>query len=126
MAPLAACGSVWEDVDETLRRRPPVRLRHQQIDELFSLKTTPVAAAAASAAAPHQPTVDLLDAKRSLALHVFLRQFKCPVDIVVDRVRTCDATFFDAHQLHCLKKLLPDKDEVTSITESFFFSSLKP
>ena len=54
-------------------------------------------------------TPSLLDSKRSLAVNIFLKQFKFPITKIVDRIHRCDGSFFTTEHLHCMQKILPDK-----------------
>ncbi len=115
--PLGA--SVWKDINNTIREKPPVSLRFQQIEELFCLKpanTTTVSGGTETGGNKASPikeiAISLLDSKKSLALNIFLKQFKCPQDDIVDRIRRCDTQLLSAEHLRCLQKILPEPDEV--------------
>lgn len=101
---------IWKDINATIQSKPPVSLRFQQIEELFCLKTTVVAQSKSSQ--KKEMTLSLLDSKRSLAVNIFLKQFKCPVKDIAEHINQCDADFFTAEQLDCLQKVLPEPEEV--------------
>lgn len=57
----------------------------------------------------------LLDSKRSLAVNIFLKQFKIPITEIVNRINQCDEHFFTTEHLSCLQKILPDADEISTL-----------
>lgn len=57
----------------------------------------------------------MLDSKKSLAINIFLKQFKCSLDEIVDRIRHCDTQLLTAEHLRCLQKILPEPDEVATL-----------
>ena len=104
--------SIWKDVNATILEKPPVTLLFQQIEELFQLKPpmTPISNRDRTKN-DAQTSITLLDSKRSLAINIFLKQFKCNADEIVDRIRRCDDSMTAEH-LRCLEKILPEPDEV--------------
>ena len=124
-----AGDSVWKDIQATMKEKPPVSLRFQQIEELFCLKppTTPATPndkkGTGSGQSQKEAAINLLDSKKSLAINIFLKQFKCPMDEIVDRIRRCDTQLLSAEHLRCLQKILPEPDEVSrhSTEKSLFF-----
>ncbi|CAH2226242.1 Hypothetical predicted protein [Pelobates cultripes] len=59
--------------------------------------------------------VCLLDAKRSMNLGIFLKQFKRPVQAIIDDIKRGVGSNFGAEKLSELERLLPEKDEVKKI-----------
>ncbi|XP_063806845.1 FH2 domain-containing protein 1-like [Pseudophryne corroboree] len=56
--------------------------------------------------------VALLDSKKSMNLGIFLKQFKRPVQVMVEDIRRGVGSNFGADKLGELQRLLPEKDEV--------------
>ncbi|XP_075054563.1 FH2 domain-containing protein 1-like [Mixophyes fleayi] len=56
--------------------------------------------------------VSLLDSKKSMNLGIFLKQFKRPVQVMVEDIRRGVGSNFGAEKLGELQRLLPEKDEV--------------
>ncbi len=54
----------------------------------------------------------LLDNTRSLAVNIFLKQFKAPSEAVVGMVRQGDTENMGLEKLKGLEKILPKKEEV--------------
>ena len=92
-------------------------MRLQQIEELFCMKPTNNTSITTKngESINRKMTPSLLDSKRSLAVNIFLKQFKFPITKIVDRIHRCDGSFFTTEHLHCLQKILPDPDEVLYI-----------
>ncbi|XP_053312158.1 FH2 domain-containing protein 1-like [Spea bombifrons] len=59
--------------------------------------------------------VSLLDAKKSMNLGIFLKQFKRPVEMMIEDIRRGVGSNFGAEKLGELQRLLPEKDEVKKI-----------
>ena len=108
--------TVWKDVNATIRQKPPVSLPYQQIEELFCLKppTTSIVMSTPSIKSK-DCIVNLLDSKRSLSVNIFLKQFKFPIQELVERIARCDTLLFTPEHLSCLTKILPDKEEVSEL-----------
>ena len=60
-----------------------------------------------------QAMPSLLNNKRSLAVNIFVKQFKFPLKEIVDAIGRCDTTLLSSEQLHGLEKILPDSEEVS-------------
>lgn len=105
-------NSVWKEINNTIREKPPVSLRFQQIEDLFCMKPLTTSAIGARPGPAKQIAASLLNSKRSLAVNIFIKQFKCPLKDTVDAIRRCDTTLFNSEQLHGLQKILPDSEEV--------------
>lgn len=54
----------------------------------------------------------LLDNKRSLAVNIFLKQFKQGASGVLVALRNCDSTGLTTEKLKGLLRILPDEQEV--------------
>lgn len=99
---------------------PRVHMDFHQIEELFCQRSAAPAEpkvgkknAALANSAPAQPAaVNLLDSKRSLAVNIFLKQFRSGPQEVLDAVKCGDASKLGAERLQGLQRLLPDKTEV--------------
>ena len=103
--------SIWKDVNDTILEKPPVTLDFQQIEELFQLKPPITPISNCEQGKKDISSITLLDNKRSLAVNIFLKQFKCNAAEIVDRIRRCDDSMTAEH-LRCLEKILPEPDEV--------------
>lgn len=102
--------ALWKDVSEL---EDPIQMDYDVVEELFSRKTAPVAAAPKGAAEKKQPTeINLFDMKRSMSINVWLKQFKMPTDDIIEILRQTDEEKFGAERLRSLLKLLPDDSEV--------------
>ncbi|XP_046647643.1 inverted formin-2-like [Daphnia pulicaria] len=110
-------ASIWKEINATIREKPPVSLRLQQIEELFCMKPTNTTSITKKGgeSSNKQMTPALLDSKRSLAVNIFLKQFKFPIAEIVDRINRCDGNFFTIEHLHCLQKILPNTDEISTL-----------
>ena len=107
--------SVWKAIES----KPPVSLRFQQIEELFCAKpsTTPAVSSVGGRTTVAKPTVPaLLNSKRSLAINIFIRQFKCPFNEIVEYIHRCNTIMITSEQLRALQKIFPDSDEVLLIS----------
>ncbi len=105
--------SIWKEINAKIQEKPPVSLRVQQIEELFCLKPSTTSSLKTKSSSPaKEMTPSLLDSKRSLAVNIFLKQFKCLSTEIVDRINRCDSSFFTIEHLTCLQKILPEADEV--------------
>ncbi|XP_041055452.1 FH2 domain-containing protein 1-like isoform X2 [Carcharodon carcharias] len=56
--------------------------------------------------------VSVLDAKKSMNISIFLKQFKRPVQSIIDDIRSGAGASYGAEKLTELHKMLPDKEEV--------------
>lgn len=87
------------------------------IEQLFSFPAAkpkePTTAAAPARKEPKEIT--FLDAKKSLNLNIFLKQFKCSNEEVAAMIRAGDTTKFDVEVLKQLLKLLPEKHEIENL-----------
>lgn len=56
--------------------------------------------------------VTLLDPKKSMNVNIFLKQFRKPIEVVIDLLRAGDPRAFGVEKLKGLSKVLPQTDEV--------------
>lgn len=98
---------------------PRVKMDFHQIEELFCQRSAAPAEskagnkiASAQNAPAHPASVNLLDSKRSLAVNIFLKQFRSGADGVLDAIKCGDTSKLGAERLQGLQRLLPDKTEV--------------
>lgn len=66
----------------------------------------------------------LLDAKRSMNINIFLKQFRKTNEEIVDLIGKGDHRAFGVEKIKGLVKLLPQQDEVKALLLVFFFFSL--
>ncbi|XP_012601851.2 inverted formin-2 isoform X2 [Microcebus murinus] len=86
------------------------------IERLFSFPVAKPREPAAAAPARKEPKeITFLDAKKSLNLNIFLKQFKCSNEEVTGMIRAGDTTKFDVEVLKQLLKLLPEKHEIENL-----------
>ncbi|KAM6171642.1 inverted formin-2 [Erethizon dorsatum] len=85
------------------------------IERLFSFPTTKPKEPTAALARKEPKEVTFLDAKKSLNLNIFLKQFKCSNEEVTAMIRAGDTAKFDVEVLKQLLKLLPEKHEIENL-----------
>ena len=114
--PFSGGETVWSAVHNV---EPRVKMDFHQIEELFCQRSAAPAPSKAGKKAEsvqnapvHPVSINLLDSKRSLAVNIFLKQFRSGADGVLDAVKSGDASKLGAERLQGLQKLLPDKTEV--------------
>ena len=56
--------------------------------------------------------ISLLDAKKSMNLNIFLKQFRKPPDVIIQLIKEGEPRAFGVEKLKSLYKLLPSQDEV--------------
>ncbi|KAG8282955.1 actin binding, variant 2 [Homalodisca vitripennis] len=101
--------SIWANV--TL---PLVPIDYSRIDELFCQKQKAGSLQAHSSLDQQAPAlVSLLENKRSLAVNIFLKQFKSGAPGVVQAIRNCEG--MTAEKLKGLLSILPNENEVLLI-----------
>uniref|UniRef100_A0A672ZRM1 Inverted formin 2 n=1 Tax=Sphaeramia orbicularis TaxID=375764 RepID=A0A672ZRM1_9TELE len=83
------------------------------IEQLFSLPPTETKTRTKAVAQPKE--ISFIDAKKSLNLNIFLKQFKCSHEDFVSLIRMGDRSKFDVEVLKQLIKLLPEKHEVENL-----------
>ncbi|XP_062415545.1 inverted formin-2-like [Pungitius pungitius] len=102
----AAPQSLW-----TLVSLESLEPDYCSIEQLFSLPPTETTIKAQ--AKPKE--ISFIDAKKSLHLNIFLRQFKCSHEDFVSLIWKGDRSRFDVELLKQLIKLLPEKHEVGNL-----------
>ncbi|XP_036097412.1 inverted formin-2 isoform X2 [Molossus molossus] len=85
------------------------------IEQLFSFPVAKPKELAAAPARKEPKEITFLDAKKSLNLNIFLKQFKCSNEEVTAMIRAGDTTKFDVEVLKQLLKLLPEKHEIENL-----------
>ncbi|XP_078130469.1 inverted formin-2-like isoform X3 [Sander vitreus] len=83
------------------------------IEQLFSLPPTETKTRTKAKTEPKE--ISFIDAKKSLNLNIFLKQFKCSHEDFVSLIRRGDRSRFDVEVLKQLIKLLPEKHEVENL-----------
>ncbi|XP_040920666.1 inverted formin-2-like isoform X2 [Toxotes jaculatrix] len=83
------------------------------IEQLFSLPPTETKTRTKAKTEPRE--MSFIDAKKSLNLNIFLKQFKCSHEDFVSLIRRGDRSKFDAEVLKQLIKLLPEKHEIENL-----------
>ncbi|XP_072486164.1 inverted formin-2 isoform X2 [Notamacropus eugenii] len=88
---------------------------YTSIEQLFCFPTTKPKEKEAAPVKKEPKEITFLDAKKSLNLNIFLKQFKCPNEEITDMIRRGDRTRFDVEVLKQLLKLLPEKHEIENL-----------
>ncbi|XP_044024188.1 inverted formin-2-like isoform X2 [Siniperca chuatsi] len=83
------------------------------IEQLFSLPPTETKTRVKAKTEPKE--ISFIDAKKSLNINIFLKQFKCSHEDFVSLIRRGDRSRFDVEVLKQLVKLLPEKHEVENL-----------
>ncbi|XP_051816595.1 inverted formin-2-like isoform X2 [Acanthochromis polyacanthus] len=83
------------------------------IEQLFSLP--PTETKTRTKAKTESKEISFIDAKKSLNLNIFLKQFKCSHEDFVSLIQRGDRSKFDVEVLKQLIKLLPEKHEVENL-----------
>uniref|UniRef100_A0A8C7ZCB5 Inverted formin 2 n=1 Tax=Oryzias sinensis TaxID=183150 RepID=A0A8C7ZCB5_9TELE len=100
--------SLW-----TLDPSESVEPDYCSIEQLFSFPPTETKTRTQTKTEPKQ--ISFIDAKKSLSLNIFLKQFKCSHVEFVSMIQRGDRSMFDVEVLKQLKKLLPEKHEVENL-----------
>ncbi|KAM4852996.1 inverted formin-2 isoform 1-T1 [Thomomys bottae] len=85
------------------------------IEQLFCFPVAKPKEPSAAPARKEPKEVTFLDAKKSLNLNIFLKQFKCSNEEITAMLRAGDTTKFDVEVLRQLLKLLPEKHEMENL-----------
>ncbi|XP_068959926.1 inverted formin-2 isoform X2 [Petaurus breviceps papuanus] len=88
---------------------------YTSIEQLFCFPTTKPKEKEAAPVKKEPKEITFLDAKKSLNLNIFLKQFKCSNEEITDMIRRGDRTRFDVEVLKQLLKLLPEKHEIENL-----------
>ncbi|KAM7396080.1 hypothetical protein PAMA_007379 [Pampus argenteus] len=105
---VTAQQSLW-----TLVSSDSVEPDYCSIEQLFSLPPTESKTRNKAKTEPKQ--ISFIDAKKSLNLNIFLKQFKCSHEDFVSLIRRGDRSRLDVEDLKQLIKLLPEKHEVENL-----------
>lgn len=105
---VTAQNSLW-----TSASSDSVEPNYCSIEQLFSLPPTETKTRTKAVTEPKE--ISFIDAKKSLNLNIFLKQFKCSHEDFVSLIRTGDRSKFDVEVLKQLIKLLPEKHEVENL-----------
>ncbi|KAE8586855.1 hypothetical protein XENTR_v10021783 [Xenopus tropicalis] len=103
--------SMWASASSSNDTPEP---NYSSIEQLFCL---PQAVAKEPAAPVKKPPkeISFLDSKKNLNLNIFLKQFKCPNEEVIQLIEKGDRSRFDIEILKQFLKLLPEKHEVENL-----------
>ncbi|XP_077179953.1 inverted formin-2 isoform X2 [Paroedura picta] len=84
---------------------------YSSIEQLFCFPQTKPKEKGAAPVKMEPKEITFLDSKKSLNLNIFLKQFRCKNEEVVDMIQRGDRAKFDVEVLKQLLKLLPEKLE---------------
>ncbi|XP_033742495.1 LOW QUALITY PROTEIN: inverted formin-2-like [Pecten maximus] len=126
--------SVWGDVNKMADNIP---VQYKKLEELFSQKSLPTVSELrpdsgksplvrkhSSTSEGDTPTtkeeipggttkkIALLDPKKSMNVNIFLKQFRKPIEVVIELIKAGDSRAFGVEKLKSLQKILPGHDEV--------------
>ncbi|XP_021352107.1 inverted formin-2-like isoform X2 [Mizuhopecten yessoensis] len=109
--------SVWGDVNKMSDNIP---VQYKRLEEMFAQKSLPTVSELRpdSGKTPlvrrHSGAseIALLDPKKSMNVNIFLKQFRKPIEVVVELVKMGDSRAFGVEKLKSLLKILPGHDEV--------------
>ncbi|KAM7368468.1 hypothetical protein PAMP_014681 [Pampus punctatissimus] len=105
---VTAQQSLW-----TLVSSDSVEPDYCSIEQLFSLPPTESKTRTKAKTEPKE--ISFIDAKKSLNLNIFLKQFKCSHEDFVSLIQRGDRSRLDVEDLKQLIKLLPKKHEVENL-----------
>uniref|UniRef100_A0A8C9RS64 Inverted formin 2 n=1 Tax=Scleropages formosus TaxID=113540 RepID=A0A8C9RS64_SCLFO len=104
--------SMWT----TMQGESPVEPDYSSIEELFSLPLAESKDKGPVTVVKKEPKeVSFIDAKKSLNLNIFLKQFKCSNEDIVAMVQNGDRSKFDVEVLKQFQKLFPEKHEIENL-----------
>ncbi|XP_074852503.1 inverted formin-2-like isoform X2 [Carettochelys insculpta] len=105
--------SMWASVSSSSDEA--IEPDYMSIEQLFCFPQTKPKEKAAAPVKVEPKQITFLDSKKSLNLNIFLKQFKCSYEEVVDMIQKGDRTKFDVEVLKQLLKLLPEKHEIENL-----------
>ncbi|KAJ7345232.1 hypothetical protein JRQ81_001182 [Phrynocephalus forsythii] len=105
--------SIWASV--TSSSEETIEPDYTSIEQLFSFPQAKPKSKEAAPVKTEPKEITFLDSKKSLNLNIFLKQFKCSNEEVVDMIQKGDRTKFDVEVLKQLLKLLPEKHEIENL-----------
>ncbi|MFT7801871.1 inverted formin-2 isoform X1 [Arapaima gigas] len=104
--------SMWTSVQVD----SPLEPNYSSIEELFSLPVAESKDKGPAAVVKKEPKeISFIDAKKSLNLNIFLKQFKCSNENIVAMVQNGDRSKFDVEVLKQFQKLFPEKHEIENL-----------
>ncbi|KAG7461247.1 hypothetical protein MATL_G00208030 [Megalops atlanticus] len=104
-------SSMWTSV----QMESPLEPDYSSIEQLFCLPQTELKSRDAAPVKKEPKEISFVDAKKSLNLNIFLKQFKCSNEEFVAMVIKGDRSKFDVEMLKQLQKLLPEKHEIENL-----------
>ncbi|KAH0620324.1 hypothetical protein JD844_020602 [Phrynosoma platyrhinos] len=105
--------SMWASV--TSSSEETIEPDYTSIEQLFCFPQAKPKSKEAAPVKTEPKEITFLDSKKSLNLNIFLKQFKCSNEEVVDMIQKGDRTKFDVEVLKQLLKLLPEKHEIENL-----------
>lgn len=113
--------SVWAEV---LNMDDKVKVEYSKLEDWFSQKQAPaVSLKPENEKSPlvrkHSTSqeISLLDAKKSMNVNIFLKQFRKPPEVIIELIKEGDPRSFGVEKLKSLFKLLPSQDEIDTFTQ---------
>uniref|UniRef100_A0A8C4XG66 Inverted formin-2 n=1 Tax=Erpetoichthys calabaricus TaxID=27687 RepID=A0A8C4XG66_ERPCA len=105
--------SMWASIQKC---DSPLEPDYSCIEQLFCLpEVKPKEKEATPVVKKELKEISFLDPKKNLNLNIFLKQFKCSNEEVINRIRSGDRSLFDGEVLKQLLKLLPEKHEIENL-----------
>uniref|UniRef100_UPI00358FB291 inverted formin-2 isoform X7 n=1 Tax=Myxine glutinosa TaxID=7769 RepID=UPI00358FB291 len=105
--PLTAGSSLWLSGELDLPEPD-----FSAIEEFFSQVEPPSKKSSTPVNKVEPQEISFLDSQKSLRLNIFLKQFKCSNDEIIEMIRRGDKEKLDEEKLKQLLKLLPEEDEI--------------
>nr|XP_020633003.1 inverted formin-2 isoform X2 [Pogona vitticeps] len=105
--------SMWASV--TSSSEETIEPDYTSIEQLFCFPQAKPKSKEAAPVKTEPKEITFLDSKKSLNLNIFLKQFKCSNEEVIDMIQKGDRTKFDVEVLKQLLKLLPEKHEIENL-----------
>ncbi|XP_054826984.1 inverted formin-2 isoform X2 [Eublepharis macularius] len=105
--------SMWASATSTSEEL--IEPDYSSIEQLFCFPQTKPKEKEAAPVKTEPKEITFLDSKKSLNLNIFLKQFKCKNEEVVDMIQKGDRAKFDVEVLKQLLKLLPEKHEIENL-----------
>ncbi|XP_078518207.1 inverted formin-2-like isoform X2 [Lissotriton helveticus] len=104
--------SLWATMNTSNKSIEP---NYSSIEELFCLPQTTPKDKDLSPVTKTPKEITFLDSKKSLKLNIFLRQFKCSNEEIVELIQKGDRSKFDIEILKQFMTLLPEKQEIENL-----------
>ncbi|XP_063146469.1 inverted formin-2 isoform X1 [Candoia aspera] len=105
--------SMWASV--TRKSEESIEPDYTRIEQLFCFPQSKPKSKEVTPVKTEPKEITFLDSKKSLNLNIFLKQFKCTNEEVVNMIQKGDRTKFDVEVLKQLLKLLPEKHEIENL-----------